>query len=175
VEIACAEIGLAEDDPRGLTVTGGLPYFGGPGNNYVMHSIAEMAARLRQKPGGYGLVTGNGWFLTKHAFGLYSTTPTEGPWRRENPKEYQKEIDALPHPEIIADPSGAATIETYTIVHRHEQAPMGIVIGRDTLGRRFVTNTPEDEALAAEMQANEFVGRSGVVSSADGRNLFTPS
>ncbi len=44
VEVACAELGLAEDDPRGLTVTGGLPFFGGPGNNYSMHGIAEMVA-----------------------------------------------------------------------------------------------------------------------------------
>jgi acetyl-CoA C-acetyltransferase len=29
VEIGCQEIGLAEDDPRGLTVTGGLAFFGG--------------------------------------------------------------------------------------------------------------------------------------------------
>ena len=42
VEIACRELGLAEDDPRGLTITGGLPYFGGPGNSYVLHSISEM-------------------------------------------------------------------------------------------------------------------------------------
>ena len=33
IQIACDEIGLDIDDPRNLTVTGGLPYFGGPGNN----------------------------------------------------------------------------------------------------------------------------------------------
>ncbi|MDZ4358013.1 MAG: acetyl-CoA acetyltransferase, partial [Variovorax sp.] len=32
VQIACKELGIAPDDPRELTVTGGLPYFGGPGN-----------------------------------------------------------------------------------------------------------------------------------------------
>ena len=47
VEIGCAELGLAEDDPRGLTVTGGLPYFGGAGNNYVMHSIVTMMEKVR--------------------------------------------------------------------------------------------------------------------------------
>jgi len=26
-------MGLATDDVRGLTLTGGLPFFGGPGNN----------------------------------------------------------------------------------------------------------------------------------------------
>ena len=31
VELAGDALGIATDDPRGLTVTGGLPYFGGPG------------------------------------------------------------------------------------------------------------------------------------------------
>src|SRR3546814_9512595 len=51
VEIGCKEIGISEDDPRGLTVTGGLPYFGGPGNSYVVHSISEMIRRVRSEPG----------------------------------------------------------------------------------------------------------------------------
>src|SRR3546814_14963988 len=38
------------------TVTGGLPFFGGAGNNYSMHAIATMAERLRASPGDYGLV-----------------------------------------------------------------------------------------------------------------------
>ena len=50
VEAACAALGLACDDPRGLTVTGGLPFFGGPGNNYSMHAIAAMAARFAGSP-----------------------------------------------------------------------------------------------------------------------------
>ena len=37
----CDGLGLGPDDPRGLTLTGGLPFFGGPGNNYSMHAIAE--------------------------------------------------------------------------------------------------------------------------------------
>ncbi len=176
VELACAEIGIAEDDPRGLTVTGGLPYFGGPGNNYVMHSIVETLHRLRKQPGKYGLVTGNGWYLTKHAFGIYSTEPKQGAWKRVDPKSYQKEIDALPRPDVVLEPSGAATIETYTIVHRNDRGPTGIIVGRDASNRRFVANTPEDDALFAEMQSAEQIGRKGRVTSADGgmKNVFVP-
>src|SRR5207249_2112137 len=96
VEIACREIGLAEDDPRGLTITGGLPYFGGPGNNYVTHAIAEMMRLLRAHPGSFGLVTANGNYVTKHSFGIYSTAPVDGPWRRESPSALQRQLDALP-------------------------------------------------------------------------------
>ncbi|MEJ0064125.1 MAG: hypothetical protein WDM85_00845 [Caulobacteraceae bacterium] len=46
----CDELGLRPDDPRGLTVTGGLPFFGGAGNNYSMHAIASMARWLRRIP-----------------------------------------------------------------------------------------------------------------------------
>jgi acetyl-CoA C-acetyltransferase len=176
VELACAEIGIAEDDPRGLTVTGGLPYFGGPGNNYVMHSIAEMAARLRAAPGANGLVTGNGWFLTKHAFGVYSTTPPAAPWKRRPPKSYQSEIDTLPHPPIVLEPSGRAVVETYTIVHARDRMRLGIIIGRDAEGRRFVANTPDDEHTLRDLQARDAIGRSGTVASFDGgmKNIFTP-
>ena len=41
VFVVCDALGLATDDPRGLTLTGGLPYFGGPGNSYSLHGIAE--------------------------------------------------------------------------------------------------------------------------------------
>lgn len=40
VQVAQRELGLSQDDPRPLTVTGGLPFNGGPFNNYVMHAIA---------------------------------------------------------------------------------------------------------------------------------------
>src|SRR5262249_49801438 len=75
VQIGCEALGIAADDPRPLTVTGGLPYFGGAGNNYAMHAIAEMMARVRARPGSIGLVTALGWYITKHAIGVYSATP----------------------------------------------------------------------------------------------------
>ena len=75
VQIARDEFGIAKDDPRPLTITGGLPFHGGAGNNYVMNSIASMADTLRAAPGTYGLVTANGGYLTKHSAGIYSTEP----------------------------------------------------------------------------------------------------
>jgi acetyl-CoA C-acetyltransferase len=176
VEIACREIGVAEDDPRPLTVTGGLPYFGGPGNNYVMHSIAAMMARLRAQPGAFGMVTANGWYLTKHAVGLYSTTPPAAPFEREDPKVYQREIDARARPEIAWEPSGRATIEAYTVVHGRDDVRMGIVYGRDAQNRRLIANTPEDKALLRDLQSREGVGRTGTVVAGDGgmKNVFTP-
>jgi acetyl-CoA C-acetyltransferase len=180
VEIGAEELGLALDDPRGLTVTGGLPYAGGPGNNYAMHSIAAMAGKLRAKPGAYGLVTANGWYLTKQSTGIYSTTPPAAPFERQDPGVLQRQIDALPHPAVTETPQGPARIETYTVVHRREGPFMGIVIGRDADDRRFVALTPNDPATLAGLEQGEQVGRTGRVgpgpdAAAGGRtNLFVP-
>jgi acetyl-CoA C-acetyltransferase len=176
VEIGAEELGLPLDDPRGFTVTGGLPYAGGPGNNYAMHSIATMAGKLRAKPGAYGLVTANGWYLTKQSTGIYSTTPPAAPFERQDPGVLQRQIDALAHPAVTETPQGSAKIETYTVVHRREGPFMGIVIGRDAEGRRFVANTPSDPATLAGLEQGEQVGRTGQATQApDGKtNLFTP-
>jgi acetyl-CoA C-acetyltransferase len=176
VEIGARELGLEPDDPRGLTVTGGLPYMGGPGNNYAMHSIAVMMDRLRKDRGAYGLVTANGWFLTKQSTGIYSTKPPSRPFDRQDPKVLQAQIDALPHPPVTEHPNGPARIEAYTVVHGREGYLMGIVIGRDAEGRRFVAHTPDDPETLRSLEAEESVGRSGVVRQTDDgqRNLFVP-
>ncbi len=176
VEIGCQEIGLAEDDPRDLTVTGGLPYFGGPGNNYVMHSIAEMVQRVRAKPGSFGLVTANGNYVTKHAAGLYSTTPLDKPWQRETPAVLQRELDGLPKAPFTETPDGPALVESYTVVHGKTGPELGIVVGRlAATNQRFVANTPNDAATLADLESRDSLGRSGTVRSEAGHNRFTPA
>lgn len=176
VEVGAEELGLALDDPRGLTVTGGLPYAGGPGNNYAMHSIAVMMGKLRASPGAYGLVTANGWYLTKQSTGIYSTARPKAAFERQDPAVLQGQIDALPHPVVTETPQGPARIETYTVVHRREGPFMGIVIGRDEADRRFVAVTPNDSETLAGLERGEQVGRTGrVAAGPDGQtNFFTP-
>jgi acetyl-CoA C-acetyltransferase len=175
VEIASAEMGIALDDPRGLTVTGGLPYFGGPGNNYVTHSIAEMMRRLRAHPDSLGMVTANGNYVTKQSVGLYSTRPPEKVFAPKDPKTYQGEIDAVRGPDVVEHAQGSATVETYTVMHDREGPTYSIVFGRLEDGRRFIANTPSDRRLLEDMTRDEFLGRSGVVSNADGVNTFSPA
>ena len=176
VQIGCAEIGLAEDDARGLTVTGGLPFFGGPGNNYVTHSISGMMRRLRARPGAFGLVTANGNYVTKHSFGVYSSAAPAGPWRREAPSVLQAQLDALPKAPFTEAPQGSATIETYTVMHGRNGPDFGVVFGRlNEGGRRFIANLPDDPAGLWDLQDRDSLGRPGQVHrAADGRNLFVP-
>jgi acetyl-CoA C-acetyltransferase len=121
VQVAANELGLPVDDPaRPLTVTGGLTFAGGPWNNYVTHSIATMAGRLRGEPGSIGLVTANGGFLTKHAVGLYSTEPPAQGFRWD---DVQAEVDRAPVTEGVTEWDGPVTIEAWTVMHDREGAP----------------------------------------------------
>lgn len=174
VEIARREFGIDENDPRSLTVTGGLPYFGGPGNNYTMHAIVTMLDKLRNQPGSQGLVNANGWFVTKHSLGIYSTKPIHERWQRTDPSDYQKDIDAMAKPAFTETPEGEGTIETYTVVHQGQKPALGIVIGRLNDGTRFLANTPADTELLERMKQQECLGRAGTVSHKEGKNIFIP-
>lgn len=174
VEIACNEMEISLDDSRGLSITGGLPYFGGPGNNYVTHSIAEMMDKLRSKPGSKGLITANGNYITKQSAGIYSTEPIDKIFSPKDPIMYQAEINSKKGPSVTEHANGRATLETYTIIHDREGPSFGIVFGRLEDDSRFIANTPKDYDLMLKMTSEDFLGVSGKVKSIDGINVFTP-
>lgn len=176
VQIACKELGLSPDDPRGLTVTGGLPYFGGPGNNYVTHAIAQMVQSVRSRPGSYGLVMANGGLVTKQAAGIFSTAKPGGQFVREDPSVIQNEIDRAPKVACNDQPHGAATIETYAVLHGKNGPEKSVLFGRlDSTGERFVANTPTDSDTLSRLEVLDAIGTAGDVSRVDGRNIFVPT
>ncbi|MGV0852070.1 acetyl-CoA acetyltransferase [Mycolicibacterium phlei] len=146
VFVVCEELGLAADDPRGLTVTGGLPYFGGPGNSYSLHAIAETVTQLRDRPGQFGFVGANGGTMSKYSVGIYSTTPVD--WRTDRSADLDTEIANLPTVAVTEHPEGTGTIETYSV--RYDwPTRTGVIIGRlDADNSRFMAITTDDELLA---------------------------
>jgi acetyl-CoA C-acetyltransferase len=160
----CDTLGLDPADPRGLTLTGGLPFFGGAGNNYSMHAIAETVQRARRAPGRYGLVGANGGIMSKYSAGVYSTTPAA--WTPDRSAELQAEIDGWPAPGQARYADGPATIETYTVTHRRDGSRTGIVVGRlDRDGRRFVAKGDDPGLLDLLSTAKEPIGQAVYVRS----------
>jgi len=157
VQMGAQAIGLGLDEPdRPLTVTGGLSFAGGPGNNYVTHSIAAMCGRLRSDPGALGLVTALGWYATKHAVGLYSTEPARGGFRAES---VQAAVDALPGRSLAGAADGPGVVETYTVMHERDGTPsLGILACLLPDGRRTWANLSEPDELAA-LTSSEGCGR----------------
>ena len=159
VQMAACMLGIAVDDPRPLTVTGGLPYHGGPGSNYSTHAIATLVERLRARPGSLGLATGVGWYLTKHSVGVYSTAPGAATWRRQDVESDQRILLAAPHPALCERAEGSARVETYTVVHERDGSPaLGIAVLRLDDGRRCWANL-HDAATLAAMEQHELIGQ----------------
>src|SRR5262249_49777193 len=81
VQIAAAEVGFSTE--RDLAVTGGLTFAGGPFDSYVMHSLAALVEKLRGDPGSFGVASGIGGYMAKHAWGVYSSAPPAAGYRYE--------------------------------------------------------------------------------------------
>jgi acetyl-CoA C-acetyltransferase len=171
---ACDALNLSPADPRPLTVTGGLPFFGGPGNNYSMHAIASMVERLRADPGSFGMVGANGGYLSKHSVGVYSTRRVEN-WQPCDSSKLQQQIDALPAPPFTEQPDGTARIETYTVLHGREGAEAASIFGRmESNGARFVAMPDKsDPANLQSMSNGDPLGRRIVVRTTERGNLFS--
>ncbi|BBZ71721.1 acetyl-CoA acetyltransferase [Mycobacterium paraseoulense] len=165
----CDGMGIAPDDPRGLTLTGGLPFFGGAGNNYSMHAVAETVAQLRSAPGEYGLVGANGGILSKYSVGVYCSTPAE--WKPNRSAQAQQQVADWPSVPVTEHADGVGTVETYT-VRRDDGRPTGIVIGRLDDGSRFLSTTEDDELIALLIDGDP-VGHSVRVRSFDYGNRCT--
>ncbi len=124
VQIAADALGLPDDDPeRPLTVTGGLTFGGGPGNNYGSHAVANLVPLLRAEPEAFGLSTSLGWYATKHALGMYSATPPQRPFEHLHPH-----VDLPPSQRALASYTGPAVVETWTIPWSREGAPEAVVV-----------------------------------------------
>lgn len=156
VQVAINELGLDESKP--LTITGGLTFGGGPLNNYVMHSIAKMVELLREQRASRGMITANGGYLTKHAFGIYSGEPTQE-FVHQN---VQAEVDATPQREAVDEHDGTVTIESYTVMFGSNGPGMGHAACLLPDGRRTWANT-EDQDVMQAMTQEEFCGREATV------------
>lgn len=164
----CDHFGLRLDDPRSLTLTGGLPFFGGAGNNYSAHAIAEAVERVRGDRGSFALVGANGGWMSKYATGIYSTEPAD--WSANDRfSKLPKASDAVP---IARGPVDAATIETYTINHS-PKGPEAIIIGRSDTGERVIANADLTDPATAEVFASgqPFSLRLALVQDERGRNV----
>lgn len=165
VQIGAAALGLPVDDPaRPLTVTGGLTFAGGPGNNYVSHAIGAVARRLRAQPGSVGLVTGLGWYATKHAVGVYGSRPPADEGRGGFAfRDVQAEVDAGPTVRVEEGATGPVTVETYTVGYDRSGGPeRALVACRTPSGGRSWGRVDDPDELAS-LVAAEAIGRTGTL------------
>jgi acetyl-CoA C-acetyltransferase len=153
VNLACDALGLDPKDPRGLTVTGGLPYAGGAASAYLMHAVATVVERIRAH-GGSALVTGVGMHLQKHTAAIYSANPG---WK-ETPG-LQAEVERRqPRRPLLDSYDGIATVAAYTVAYDRENSPATGLVVLDVPDGRTLARV-ERADLLADAVSRELVGQ----------------
>lgn len=154
---ACDVLGIdPKSEARALTLTGGLPFFGGPGNNYSLHAIASMIDACRQRPDAKGLVLANGGWMTKEAAGVYSAA---------RPADFSP-VEPPAKPEVKLSPAlgpAEGVIETYTLVRARGEPAQAIAFLRDDAGTRYIASSRDPEVLGKLDQDELSVGRSASI------------
>ena len=152
VQITMNELGI--DPERAATTTGGLSFFGGPMNSYVIHAIASTIDEIR-KTGEYGFVHANGGYATKHACAVFHNEPPKGQFRRMN---VQEEIETSPKREVEENPIGKSVVEAYTVLHGREGPEKALMTTLMEDGKRALASTSDAQTMQS-MMSEEYVGK----------------
>jgi acetyl-CoA C-acetyltransferase len=174
VQLAVAAFGLDPTDPRPLTMTGGLPYFGGPGASYSLHGLACMVERLRADRGEIGAVVGVGGVVNDFSVGLYSVAEPRLPIRFDDGADITAELERAPVP-VTRLAEGTAVVDAMTVLHERDAGPVAApVIARLSDGSR-VGARPATPDLAAALSGTSLVGTQVQLVTRDGHTVYTPA
>jgi acetyl-CoA C-acetyltransferase len=169
VQLGRNALGLAPHDPRPLTATGGLPYFGGPGASYSLHGIACLVEDLRANPGTLATAVGLGGMVNSFSVGVYGTT--DEPFTSLDLGTAGRRVV-----EVHQSASGPAVVEAMTVLHDARQGPVAApVIARLPDGSRIGV-TAGDPALPGQLSGSSLVGREvRLTTGDDGKTTYLPT
>ncbi len=160
------------------TVTGGMPFAGGPLNNYVLQATCRMVELLRQPSDSrrVGAVSSVSGMLNKQAWGLWSNQSGSNQPGSDQPGSDQSGTNgfawldvseqvaahsvALP---VLEHYSGSATIAACTVVFQGDLPSRAIVIADTPAGERVLAWS-EDTGLMLAMMEAEWCGRTVSIS-----------
>jgi acetyl-CoA C-acetyltransferase len=161
IEFFAAELGIPLD--RQLTITGGMPFAGGPYNNYVLQATSRMADLLSDQNQSHGegarrrtgLISCVSGVLTKQAFAIWSNRP---PKNRFSSRDLTGSVKRAARPrQVSTDFSGHASVAGYTTLYEKGTAAKGVIIADVDDGRRVVAQTFEP-SLISQMETTLFCG-----------------
>ncbi len=111
VTLGIDALGIRDRSLDSYTCTGGLTFFGGPGNDYSLHGLAALCDRLRREPDRPGLLLANGGVLGKLSVGVYAAYTPKHPFSAG-----AEPVPQLPAEITVRTPDGTepGSIESYT-------------------------------------------------------------
>ena len=172
VSVAKRVLRIEDDDPRSLTTTGGLGFFGGPGINYALHGIATLAERISNGDFKIGMATALGWFMHKYAVGFYGDAPNGHDFSDDDLIDDENPEAGRPPVSRVEEFNGTGVIDTYTVVYSREREPVKtILLGTTDDGHRFVANTATTPEVLETFISENQIGKRVSVSTANKINI----
>jgi acetyl-CoA C-acetyltransferase len=153
VRVQQAELGLPVDGVP--TVTGGMPFAGGPFNSFTFQATAAVVERLRTAPDALGMVTTVSGLLTKPGLMIWGASPGPDELVADLGEEAAAATGTL---ESTDDASGTATVVTGTATYQGMDRVGGFVLADLADGRRWIGATT-DPALLDAIEARSAVGQ----------------
>ena len=153
VKMFSKSLELGSEIPK--TITGSMPYAGGPLNSFVIHSTVKMIQKIRALEVRHGLVTGVSGMMTKQSFCVWG-------------KEYQEQFifdDVTERAKLDESPvelsniaEGEGEIIGYTIIEGSENAPKAVLYLDDEMKHRKVVSSFDKNFINLLME-EEWVGK----------------
>jgi len=159
VEIISKEIGLKQNEDRPLTLTGGLPFFGGSWSNYSLHAVARAVEKIQEHPNLTIMVIANGGYNTKQSFGIYGKKPPKLGFDELNTEKFQEIILNEELAEPIKMAKGIIKILAYTLIYERDGAiKYGIAIGKVNTKEHTIAIIKGPDEELSKLERIEFVG-----------------
>lgn len=153
VQMFADSLNLGSEDVK--TVTGGMPFAGGPLNNYMIHSTVKMLSEIRNNHSSIGLVTGVSGMMTKQAFALWAKEPLI----QFISKDVTEDAASIEHPVgMSTQTNGIAIILGYTIFKDANKDMKVVIYGEDSQNKRKVLIS-KDKEIIKNMGEEEWVGK----------------
>ena len=153
VKMFSKSLELGSEIPK--TITGSMPYAGGPLNSFVIHSTVKMIQKIRALEARHGLVTGVSGMMTKQSFCVWG-------------KEYQEQFifdDVTERAKLDEKPvelsniaEGEGEIIGYTIIEGSEHASKAVLYLDDEKKHRKVVSSLDKNFINLLME-EEWVGK----------------
>ena len=137
------------------TITGGMPFAGGPLNNYMLHATAQMLMKIRKNTNEIGLITGVSGMMTKQALAIWGKEPVMDFESMDVTAEAEKLEIPVP---MSALQKGEAKVIGCTTLYEKFNPIKAVFYGEDSQGHRLVLTSME-ERIIKQVEAEECVGK----------------
>ena len=137
------------------TITGGMPFAGGPLNNYMLHATAQGLMKIRENNSEVALITGVSGMMTKQALAIWGKNPAMNFVSKDVTKEAEKLELPVPMSTLA---SGEGKVIGCTTLYEKNQPLKAVFYAEDSQSHRLVLTSTKSEIIK-QVEEEECVGK----------------